>query len=98
VLLHRIPQITPTGLELLFEHLPNKDIISTLLIANLKPDQNEIDLPHQINGLLLENSMYEEMVEVNIMFGDCFTPFVVLVSRYERIELSNSVVVQKNDM
>lgn len=42
--------------------------------------------------------MYEEMVEINIVFGDCFTPFVVLVSRYERVDVSNGVIAQKNDM
>lgn len=42
--------------------------------------------------------MYEEMVEINIVFGDCFTPFVVLVSRYERIGMANCAIGQKNDM
>lgn len=50
-----------------------------------------------INQTVLSNSMYEEMVAVNVSFGDYFTPFAVLVSYYEAID-SAKVIRPKNDL
>lgn len=100
VMLHRILRINKQGLELLFQYTENKEIISILLIANIVPEKNQIDLPHMINQIILQHRMFEEMVAINMEFKDYYTPFAVMVSHYETIlnEESGRNKKQKNDL
>ncbi len=45
-------------------------------------DQHE--LAHLINNILIRYEMDLELIWVNQFFGDFYTPFVILLSKYER--------------
>jgi hypothetical protein len=51
-----------------------------------------------LNKILLHDKMYEELVAVNLIFKDYFTPFVVMVSHYEAIHSDKLKNKEKNDI
>lgn len=73
--------LTARGLDCLADYLEDSNILSCLLV-NLDPSLNDPELPHSINGALLHRKLYLELVIVNNLFKDFFTPFAVLVGRY----------------
>lgn len=87
ILTKQLNQITPESLEIFLETLP-LEIISKL-IFNLQPNNNEPELPHQINNLLIKHQLYLELIDLNQKFRDHYTPIAVLVGLYVRLELDN---------
>ena len=83
ILINKVNQITAKALIMITNILP-KDIISKL-IYNLHIFNNDLDLPHQINNILIKHEMYLELIDLNIKFHDHFTPLAVLVSAYLQI-------------
>jgi hypothetical protein len=87
ILTNRLTQLTPQALTLLLHALP-RELVSKLLF-NLHPTNNDPELPHQINNLLLQHKLYLELIDLNQKFMDHYTPTAVLVGLYLKLELDN---------
>jgi hypothetical protein len=46
---------------------------------------NDSELPHQINNLLIRHELYLEFVDLNQKFKDYYTPLAVLVGIYLKL-------------
>lgn len=83
VMINKITKITNNSLELLIQHIPVQ--IISRLIFNMQTVNNDLELPHQINNLLIKHQLYLEFIDLNQKFKDFYTPLAVLVGIYLRI-------------
>ena len=87
VMLNRMPVINREGIEHMFEFFKNKNKLLGRIFCHIDIEENEVDLPHLINGLLVNNQFYLELIIINNQFSDFYTPFAVLASQYEKLKI-----------
>ena len=49
--------------------------------------EDRVDLPHCLNGVLIEYGLYWELVLVNSLFRDYFAGLAVLVAKYTQMDM-----------
>ena len=79
LLTNQITTVTPEALELLVEECGPE--AAGRLVLGLRREGNDPDLPHQLNNCLVRAGMWLELVELNIQFGDHYTPVAMLTSQ-----------------
>jgi hypothetical protein len=86
-MLNRLIKITPETLSLCLKIVKRQYICKWLL--NIQSTNNDPDLPHQINNILIENQLYLQVIDLNQKYNDFYTPVVVLLSAYYKLEQDN---------
>ena len=82
-MMNKITKVTPSSLEIFVKCIP-MEFISRLLF-NMQTINNDSELPHQINNLLIRHELYLEFVDLNQKFKDYYTPLAVLVGIYLKL-------------
>jgi hypothetical protein len=83
ILMNRITKITHGSLEILVENVPIE--VVSRLVLNLQTVDNDPELPHQINNLLIRHELLLEFIDLNQKFRDYYTPLAVLVGIYLKL-------------
>lgn len=84
ILMNRITKLTHQSLELFLQRL-SKEIVIRLLLT-IQTVDNDPELPHQVNNLLIKHDLLLEFVDLNQKFKDYYTPLAVLTGMYLRLE------------
>lgn len=87
--LRKVKVVSRRMIQILIQERVPRSMISYLL-CNIDVQENEGDLAHSLNQLLLAHHYYLQLIIINHMFSDYYTPFAVLISQLELLKHSQA--------